>query len=44
MNVLEWSGYDLVGHSSVVLCTLKIDHHRIATGSLDKTIRVWKDY
>jgi WD40 repeat protein len=43
MNLLEKCNPNLKGHSSIVLCTIPIDNKRIATGSLDKTIRIWND-
>jgi hypothetical protein len=37
-NYLEEDNNVLKGHSSVVLCMIKIDKQRVGTGSLDKTI------
>jgi hypothetical protein len=38
MFLLEEDNNVLKGHSSVVLCMIKIDKQRVGTGSLDKTI------
>jgi WD40 repeat protein len=44
MFLLEEDNNVLKGHSSVVLCMIKIDKQRVGTGSLDKTIWIWRDF